>query len=249
MATFYGYLHSQPQTTSGNFIDILLGLDGGGFAPKRSNRLVEVSGWDQADFISRRPLRSDDIKRSEQPDFIGGPYHYPFYLRENRATGNILIASELFLITNEIVKSINTRLSQNISRFHINISKLLEFLDDPEKFLATEKVPGQSRELLVKRSKTKEYFTSRLHVSVTKYGKKLDSMTLNGNDVLKSGFLEDFGMSDFSARSIGLRHKDDYSETLHLQATGGIQIYDDRMGNLESTLGLISLLNAFDSTN
>ncbi|MBL3706147.1 hypothetical protein GI582_26100 [Sulfitobacter sp. BDSS02] len=192
--------------------------------------------------------RADDIQRAQQPDFVGGPYVYPFYLRENKTTGNILIASELFIITNEIVKSINKRLSPNLSRFHINVSKIMEYLDSPTDFLAKVRLSEESRRRLGERAETKEYFTTRLHVSVTKYGKKLDSMTLNGNDVLNSGFVEDFGMSDFTARSIGLRHKDDYSETLHIQATGGIQIYDDRMHNLESSLGLINLLDAFDST-
>lgn len=178
--------------------------------------------WQVYRFISRTPLKREDR------DLLGGPYPYPFYLYINPFTGNVIIGSDRYTITNAVVQSLNYHLKRNLVRNSINVDKIARaMLSDQES------------------GSDKRFFATNIVIDVNSFGDKLESLTLSGSDVFGSGFLSKHVQFDYVARNIGLMVAGNELESVRLLNNGGIQFYTDRLKDLETCLGFVNTTGAF----
>ena len=230
MATFYGYLHSSPfkdiseKESAERTEDVLLRLfhSDDAFAPYKGKLAPRGVSWRSFRFISKVPLKSED------PDMIGGPYPYPFYVFVNRQTSNIVIGSERYPITNAVIQKINLRLPRHLIRNSIDVDKIAKHILD-----------SKSRGL------KKSFYVTNISIDITSFGNKVEGMTLSGSDILGSSFFSDHVTYDYLARNIGLMLPGRGVESARLYSNGGIQFYTDRLGELGQCLGFARSINAF----
>ena len=226
MATFYGYLHSwdfggtKPgfDIAQQNHIISNALNNRKDFTTYSGKSLPPFRGWETYRFFSPRALMGEEI------DLIKGPYAYPFYIYRNTFTGNILIGSWRYNITNHIVQALNQTIDTNLVRISINVQKITVQLT---------------------KEKEKGFFASNLQIDVNSFGSHLDTVSLSGADVIGSGFLKIFKPNDYTARQIGLRVSESGSESVRLQSNGGIQIYSDGLRALEVCLGFVNDADGF----
>lgn len=230
MATLYGYLHSWPdfgenaaKTAHSGRSKLIETIENRrDFDDYTRRALPRYRGWNLFDYLSPRPLMGEEL------DMVEGPYPYPFYLYHNPFTGNVLIGSIRYNITNRIVEILNFALKTNMLRLSIDVDKITkEIMDNRDG------------------DKEKRYFVSSLQLDVNGFGSKLESIILNGSDIIDSGFLERFESTDYTARQIGLRHYESELESARLLNNGGIQFYSDRLRSVEQALGYVNDVNGF----
>lgn len=230
MATFYGYLHSWTHTPDRheknnheetNELSTIL-QSKNEFEKYTGKSLNKFRNWETYRVISQRPLMG------EEPDLFPGPYPYPFYLYKNPLTGNVLIGSLRYNITNHIVETLNFFLTRNLIRNSINVQKVTNSIIEKRE----------------KREK-KDFFTTNLQLDINSFGSKLETLTLYGSDVIDAGFLDIFSSGDYTARQIGLTTPESSAESARLLGHGGIQFYADRLRELEKCLSFVHSIGGF----
>ena len=235
MAKLYGYLHSHNQGISGgenaaeqtqSQIDNALQLD-----PHFSSRTkskpqpLAHSTWQPFLYASEHPLRG------ELPDMIGGPYHYPFYVYLNRHTGNVILASLSYSITNSVVSTINNRMTRNLVRNSIDVDRI------------TKAMVGRRLS-----NEEKKFFITHLKVDVNSDGDKIETLSLDGTDLLGSDFFSGYLQFEYVAKDVGLKLSGETYESAKLQRHGGIQFWENKFKEVEVCLGFVTSINAFIRT-
>ena len=230
MPTLYGYLHSwsHEKAEAPDVSDFVAALEQSlisrpEFGPCNAQILPSIGNWDPYLYRSPRPLMGE-----EEGSMFKDGYTYPFYVYINKLTGNVVIGSYRYRITNEIIEFINYYLKVKLVRNSINIQKITDFV-----------MAGQ----LLHRNK--RVFVSQLTLDVHDFGSKLQSMTLYGFDVSDSGFFQRIQKIRFTAKQIGLMIPGASIETTRLQHGGGIQFYSERLRDLEKILGVVRAIDCF----
>ena len=223
MATFYGYLHGEPVFKGGptqSSVEIaddlseVLALKRE-FSKNSSSKFETKKGWSVHDFLSEKPLLGED-----EDDLYGGPYPYPFYVLVNPISGNVIIGSIRYSITNIIVERLNYFLShKKLQRLSFDVQKIRQAIESDIE---------------------KQFFATHLQLEVNSFSSKIDSLSLTGDDILGVNFLTRFGVDAFTAKQIGLRVSGSTGESVRLLRGGGMQFYSDKLRQLETCLGFVS---------
>lgn len=230
MATIYGYLHSlsslgsedliAPTEIEGLIFDMC--ASNTVFDDYKGSRLQRRKGWEIKSFNSTKPMMGED-----EADLLGGPYPYPFYIFVNKISGNVIIGSLRYSISNVIIEHMNYFLSRNakrsLQRFSYDIQAIRKAIED-----------GDEDAL----------FATLIQLDVNDFSSKIESVSVSGDDVLGESFLNRFDSKTFQARQIGLRVSSSFSESCRLQGSGGMQFYTNRLRDLELCLGAVYRSNA-----
>lgn len=222
MATIYGYLHKiakikgevelGPSMIEQSIHDALRSRRE--FRLRRDVKGGGNKGWHHYFFDSAKPLMGED-----DDDLHGGPYPYPVFLYVNSHTGNVIVGSVRYAITNVVIDHINFFLRRNLQRLAFDVQKIRERLE------------GDSE---------RNFFATTIQLDVNDFSSKIDNISISGGNILGVDFLSRFSIGAFTARQIGLRTSTSPIESCRLHGGGGIQFYTDRLRDLELCLGFVS---------
>ncbi|WP_299602521.1 hypothetical protein [uncultured Tateyamaria sp.] len=187
------------------------------FSSYEGDKLEEINGWQVRSFLSPKPMMGED-----DDGFLSGPYPYPFYVFVNKVSGNIIVASLRYTITNSIIENLNYFLSHRMNKTLQRLSFDIEAIRRS-----------------IERGEEEAIFATFVQLDVNDFSSKIETLSISGGDVLGVDFLNRFDVKSFRARQIGLRVSTSFSETCRLQGTGGMQFYSDRLRDLEISLGSV----------
>jgi len=215
MSLVYGYLFEWDGFTSDEvkkpnsmrFKEALLSLSA--FQGFRSVR--KAPRWSVYKFMSSKPLNGEEL-HSLPADFR---YSYEIYVRVNERTKTVVIAASRYTITEEAVRTFNTYLAPNLQRKIINIKELSEHL--------------------LEKGNRKQFAVTYLLADVPGYGSALSLISLIGEDIGSTDFLDD-QRNSLTTRQIGVRPIDNRTECGRFASIGSVQFRTDQLGDLEAFL-------------
>lgn len=225
LATIYGFLHTLsrsgkeepiiPATTEKLISEICASERV--FGSYEGGPLGVRNGWDIKSFNSPKPMMGED-----EEDLLGGPYPYPFYVFVNKVSGNVIVGSLRYTISNAVIEHLNFFLSRRANRTLQRISFDIEAIRQA-----------------IEEGLEEGLFATLVQLDVNDFSSNIQSISISGDDVLGVDFLSRFDADAFRARQIGLRVSSSFAESCRLQKGGEMQFYSDRLRDLELCLGSV----------
>lgn len=177
-----------------------------------------LSDWRLFGFESHTPLMGED------PGFIkNDPFVYPFLVRFNRVTGNIIIGGGRYSVVDAVIEAFDRNSAPSLRRIHFDVVKAVYML--------------MWRDFA-------EFAITSLMADVPGHGAALRSIALHGDDVGRANFLRE-ELPSFMARQIGLRPRDSSYECVRLGNNGTIQFNDARLRELENCLAFANDMDLY----
>lgn len=215
MAQLFGYLlgwdgfiaEKGAVDFSDQFVEVTTGARNFSVNESKSRRVPKR--WGVLNFDSPISLSKED-----DPGFVLNHYRYEIWYRVNEITGTIIIASDLYKITDAVVSHFNFFNKPNLSRKVMNIQGLC---------------------LDIMKKKIDQYLLTYYLADVPGYGSSLRSIALYGDDIAEAGFLEE-ERQNFSPRQIGVRPSENRYEVGRFGNTGTVQFSEERVALLEGFL-------------
>ena len=150
--------------------------------------------------------------------YADAPYSYMFYTRVSEITGTIVLASERYAVTDEVVRLFNRVVRPALHRQRVNVKRLADILLD--------------------RAKRHTFAVTYVLADVPGFGAALSSLSLHGDDIAAAEFKLPGGLA-LTARQIGVRSSKRRVECGRIANIGSVQFKTDMAADFELFLALV----------